>query len=62
MSPNNFTHGHLVKTEWLVTNVKPIGSPDRADHAILGVILDVFWQIQAVFVVGKRLCDVGTPS
>ena len=28
-----------MKIEWLVTNVAAIGSPDRAERAILGVIL-----------------------
>ena len=50
--------------EWLVTNVIPVGSPDRAERAILGVILAgcFFWPIKAVFVVKGALCDVGTPS
>ena len=52
---------HLMKMEWLVTDVTPVGSPDRAERAILGMIwLSVFWPIQAVFVVGEPLCDVGT--
>ena len=28
-----------MKIEWLVTNVTAVGSPDRADRAILEVIL-----------------------
>ena len=28
-----------MKIEWLVTDVTDVGSPDRAEHAILGVIL-----------------------
>ena len=28
LSPNNFTHGQLMKTESLVANVTPVGSPD----------------------------------
>ena len=28
-----------MKTEWLVTNVTAVGSPDGAERAILGVIL-----------------------
>ena len=39
LSPNNFTQGHLVKIEWLVTDVTAVGSPARAERAILGVIL-----------------------
>ena len=28
-----------MKTEWLVTDVIAVGSPGKAEHAILGVIL-----------------------
>ena len=38
-SPNNFTWGHFMKIEWLVTDVTAVGSPDRAERASLGVIL-----------------------
>ena len=62
LSPNNFTQGHLMKKEWFVINVTPVGSPDRADCTILGLILGVFWPIQATFVVGKPLYYVGTAS
>ena len=41
MSPNNFDHGHLMKIEWLVADVTAVGSPDRAERAILGVTGDV---------------------
>ena len=51
-----------MKIEWLVTDVKAAGSPARAERAILGMILDVFVTIQAIFVIGEPLCDVGTPS
>ena len=51
-----------MKIKWLATNVRAIGSPDRAEPAVLGVILGVVWSIQAVFVVGEPLCGVGTPS
>ena len=63
MSSNNFTQGHLVKIELLVTNVTPVGSFDRAKGAILGLIVAwaCFWPIQVVFVVGV-FCDVGTQS
>ena len=44
------------------TDVTAVGSPDRAERAILGMILGVFWSIQATFVVGEPLCDVGIPS
>ena len=39
LSPSDFTQGHLVKLEWLVTDVAAVRSPDRAEHAIMGVIL-----------------------
>ena len=29
-----------MKVEWLVTNATLVGSPDRAERAILGVVLD----------------------
>ena len=54
MSPNNFTQAHVMKIEWLVTDVTPVESPDRAERAMLGVIwLSVCWPIQDVFVVGE---------
>ena len=59
LSPNNFTQGHLTKIERLVTDVKAIRSPDRAKCAILEMILGDFWLIQAVFVAGQPLCDLG---
>ena len=50
VSPNKSVQGHL-------------RAPDRAERAILGVIgLGIVLPIQAVFVVGEPLCDVGTPS
>ena len=52
-----------MKREWSVDDVTVAGSPDRAEHAILGMmILSVFWPIQAAFVVGEPLCVVGIPS
>ena len=42
--------------------ITPVGSPDRAERDILGMILDVFGPIQAVVVVGEQLCDVGIPA
>ena len=64
MSPNNFTQGHLIKTESLVVDVTAVGSLDRAEHTILGMIVAwrVFLPIQVVFVVGEPLCGIGTPS
>ena len=51
-----------MKTDWLDTNVTTIGSHDRVERDILGMILDVFWPIQATFAARVPLCDVGTPS
>ena len=51
-----------MKTECFVSDVTPVRSPDRAERDILGMMLGVFWPIQAVFVVGEPLCDAGTPS
>ena len=39
MSPTNFNKGHLIKIEWLVANVTAVGSTDRAEPAILEMIL-----------------------
>ena len=33
------TLGHLMTIKWLVADVIAVGSPDRAEHAILGVVL-----------------------
>ena len=53
-----------MKIKWLIADVTAAGSPDRAEYAILGVISagQLFWPIQAIFVVGEPLCRVGTPS
>ena len=51
-----------MKIEWLVTGVTPVGSPDGVERSILGVILGNFWPIQATFVVGEPLYDVGIPT
>ena len=50
-----------MKTEWLVANVTPVGSPDREEGDILKIILEVFLPIQTVFAGGEPLCDVGIP-
>ena len=34
----------LMNTEWSVAGITPVGSPDRAERAIFGVILGVFDQ------------------
>ena len=63
MSPKNFTQGQLTKIiEWSVANVTAVGGPDRAEHDILGIMLNIFWPIQAAFVGREPLCDIGTPS
>ena len=51
-----------MKIEWLVTDVSAVGSPDRVQRSILGVILGVFWPIQAAFVVEELPCDLEIPS
>ena len=51
-----------MKIEWLVADVISVRSPDRAEHDILGVMLDVFWPTQAAFVAREPLCDLGIPS
>ena len=48
-----------MKIEWLVTDVTSAESPVRAEPGFFGLILDVFWPIQATFVVGEPFCDVG---
>ena len=50
-----------MKRKWLVANVTSVGSPARAERHILGTIFGVFWSIQAAFVVGEPICDIGTP-
>ena len=47
-----------MKIEWLVATATAAGSPDRVEHDILGMILEVFRPGQAAFVAGKPLCDV----
>ena len=51
-----------MKTEWLATDVTSVGSPARAEQAVFGGVLGVFWPIQATFVIRKPLCDVSTKS
>ena len=56
MSSNNFPYGHLVKIEWLVANVTAVGSLDRAERAILGVIVAgrVFGQFRSYLWLGSH--------
>ena len=51
-----------MKIKWLVTDVTAVESPERAERAILGMLLGVFWSIQAVFVVWEPLYGVGALS
>ena len=53
-----------MKIKWLVADVTAVGSLDRAERAILGVIMvgSVFDQFRSFFVVGEPLCGAGTPS
>ena len=46
-----------------MTNVTAVRCPDRAEHAILEVILGgrLFGQLRPIFVVGEPLRNVGTP-
>ena len=39
LSSNNCIQGHVTKKEWLETDVTAVGSPGKAESAILGVIL-----------------------
>ena len=39
LSSKNFTRGHLMEIEWLLTDLTAFGSLDTAEHAILGMIL-----------------------
>ena len=51
-----------MKIKWLIANVTAAGSPARAKRDILEVMLDVFWPIQATFVIGEPFCDLQIPS
>ena len=57
LSLHNFTESHSMKIEWLVGNVTAVRSPDRAERAILKLILAgrSFWPIQAIFVIKESL-------
>ena len=52
-----------MKMKWLVADVTTVGPPDRAERAILGVILaeQFFSPIRAVYVIKEPLCDVASP-
>ena len=51
-----------MKIEGLIADVTSVGSPSRKERDSLGVILDVFWQVQAAFVRGETFCDSGVLS
>ena len=53
-----------MKIEWLVPDLTSVGFPDRAERAILGLILagQLCLPIQAVFVVREPFRDVGISS
>ena len=51
-----------MKIEWLVTDVTPVGSPDRTSYFMDDFSYAFLWPIQAVFDVGAPLCGVGNPS
>ena len=46
-----------MKEEWLVADVTPVGSADRAECDILVMIVGVFLLIQAALVGEEPLCD-----
>ena len=59
MSSNNVTKGHLVKIEWLVADVTAVGILDRAEGAILGIIVawPVFVQSRSVLWSGSHFVE-----
>ena len=51
-----------MKIEWLVADVTAVRAPDRVEYYFTSDFgWALFWPIQAVFVVGEPLCDVGPP-
>ena len=64
MDSNDYIYGHLAKIEWLVADATAVGSLDRTEHAILGVILAErgFRQSRTYVWSGEPLYGVGTPS
>ena len=58
-----------MKPEQFISNEISVKSPDRAERAILVVILGVYWPVHGIFsqftpffVLEEPLCDTGTPS
>ena len=50
-----------MKTEGFIANVTPVRWPVRAEHDIVGVILDIFWPIQAAIVAREPFHNPGIP-
>ena len=53
-----------MKIEWLIADVTAVGSLDTAERGIFEGDFGwaLFWPIQAIFVVGRPLCGLGTPT
>ena len=54
-----------MKIEWLVANMTAVGSLDRAERTIFGLIVAgrVFCQSRSFsYILRELLCGVGTPS
>ena len=49
LSPNNFTYGQLLKTEWLVAYVTPVSSPAKAEREFFKVDFGLFWKNKPPF-------------
>ena len=56
MSSNIFIYGHVVKIEWLIAEVTAVGSLDRAERAILLLIVvrRVFGQFRSYLWLGSH--------
>ena len=39
LNSNNFIQGHVMKIEWLVTDLTAVGSSGKVECAVLGLIL-----------------------
>ena len=61
-SPTNHIHDHLMKIEWLITNVTAVETPVSAESDGFWVILDVFWLSCVAFAVEEPLCDLEITS
>ena len=56
LSSNNYPQGHLMKIEWLVAGVTAVGSLDRTERAIWGVIVTgcIFGQFRSYLWLGMH--------